>query len=359
MTTHPDESDVIIGRYSVLALALGLSVVFFLLVRPLLLTLLLAAIFAGMAQPLYSWWLNRLTGRRSTGALATVAVVAAGVIVPVTAFSGIVARQAVQISQSVRPWVQDRVGRSNDPIGQAIDQLPFAERIRPYRAQIEAKVAELAGMAGSWVVARLAAVPRGTAAFLLHVFVLLYAMFFFLRDGHEILRRILYYIPLTPHAEQRLLNHFVSVARATIKGTLVIGGIQGALCGVAFFVAGIPGSAFWAVVMIVLSAIPGIGGALVWVPAVGYLAVTGEVVTAAIWTVWCAIVVGSIDNVLRPALVSREAQMADLMVLVSTLGGLFLFGAAGFIVGPIIAALFVTVWEIYGTVFHDVLPENA
>jgi predicted PurR-regulated permease PerM len=136
----------------------------------------------------------------------------------------------------------------------------------------------------------------------------------------------------------------------------VIGIIQGALAGLGFWAAGIDGSAFWGTIMAILSIVPGIGAALVWVPAVIYLYITGQTLTATLLLAWCAAVVGTIDNILRPRLVGKDAKMPDLLILIGTLGGLFLFGAIGFIVGPIVCGLFLTVWEIYGATFKDILP---
>ena len=140
---------------------------------------------------------------------------------------------------------------------------------------------------------------------------------------------------------------------------MIIGILQGGLAGLAFWVVGIEGSVFWGTIMTVLSVIPGVGTALVWVPAAVYLVATGSVVAGVGVTVFCAAVVGSVDNFLRPRLVGKDTQMHDLLILFSTLGGLFLFGVVGFILGPILAALFVTVWDIYGTAFRDVLPSTG
>ena len=153
-----------------------------------------------------------------------------------------------------------------------------------------------------------------------------------------------------------LLERLTSVTRATIKGTLVIGIIQGTLAGLGFWAAGIDGSAFWGTIMAVLSIVPGIGSALIWVPAVIYLFITGQTLAATLLLTWCAAVVGTIDNVLRTSLVGKDAKMPDLLILIGTLGGLFLFGPIGFIVGPIVCGLFLTVWEIYGATFKDILP---
>jgi predicted PurR-regulated permease PerM len=163
-------------------------------------------------------------------------------------------------------------------------------------------------------------------------------------------------MPLSHDDEMLLLERLTSVTRATIKGTLVIGIIQGALAGLGFWAAGIDGSAFWGTIMAVLSIVPGIGAALVWLPAVIYLYLTGQTLTATLLLAWCVAVVGTIDNILRPMLVGKDAKMPDLLILIGTLGGLFLFGPIGFIVGPIVCGLFLTILEIYGATFKDILP---
>jgi len=171
------------------------------------------------------------------------------------------------------------------------------------------------------------------------------------------LDKILYYVPLAPKEEEQMVARFVSVTRATIKGSLIIGIVQGALAGLGLYFAGIGGAAFWGTVMAVLSIIPGVGTALVWVPAAIYLFATGHTTAAILLSVWCIAIVGTVDNVLRPWLVGRDTKMSDLLILLSTLGGLLMFGALGIVIGPIVAALFVTVWELYGVAFKDWLPE--
>src|SRR5947199_5467659 len=162
--------------------------------------------------------------------------------------------------------------------------------------------------------------------------ILILATLFFFRDGHKILERISYYTPLSDEDETRMLSQLASITRATVKGTLVIGIIQRALAGVAFCVSGIEGAALWGTIMTILSIIPGIGAALVWVPAVIILFVTRQYLTATLLAAWCAAVVRTVDNFLRPMLVGRDAKMPDLLILIGTLGGLFLFGPIGFIV---------------------------
>jgi predicted PurR-regulated permease PerM len=191
------------------------------------------------------------------------------------------------------------------------------------------------------------------------LFVWLYTMYFFLMDGEKLLEKILYYLPLQDHDEQQMLDRFTSVTRATLKGTAVIGILQGGLAGLAFWVVGIPSATFWAVIMAVLSIIPSVGTAVVWLPAVIILGLGGAIGKAVGLFIFCALVVGSLDNVLRPILVGKDTQMHELMIFFGTLGGIFMFGMVGVIIGPIIAALFVTIWEIYGQAFAGILPDTG
>ncbi len=354
-------SDVSQDKFSksfLILLALAISLIFVLMIRRFLVAILLAGIFSGMATPLYRFLLMRMRERQALAALSTILIVLLLIVIPVTAFLGVVASQAVNVSQSVGPWIEQRVGQP-DELDRLLNRIPLYGWLGPYKDQIIAKVGDVASLTGGFLVNSVAAATRGTVTFLLNLFIMLYAMFFFLRDGKAILDKILYYIPLTPTEENQMVERFISVTRATIKGTLVIGIIQGGLAGLAFWVAGIGGPAFWGTVMAVLSIIPGVGAALVWVPAVVFLLATGEVVGGVLLAIWCAMVVGTVDNLLRPRLIGRDTKMSDLLVLLGTLGGILLFGAVGFVIGPIVAALFVTVWEIYGVTFKEHLPDTS
>jgi predicted PurR-regulated permease PerM len=341
-------------RSFLLVLAVGISILFFFVIRRFLLTVLLAALFAGLAYPLYGWFLAR-TGRRRAGTITLVLLVI-GVGLPTAGFLTLVATEAVQIGQGVEAWLQED-GRATQ-IHDRLERVPLVGRFVPEEGQIVERIREASGGAGSFLMGTLAAATRGTLGMLLQLLVFFYALFYFLVDGPQILQSILRYIPLEPGQKSELLERFVSVTRATLRGSLLIGLIQGGVAGLAFWAAGVPGPAFWGTIMVVLSIIPAVGAALIWIPAVIYLFMEGNALAGVSLLAWCAIVVGSIDNLLRPRLIGRDARMSDLLILLSTLGGIVLFGAVGFIVGPIVAALFVTVWHIYGDVFHDWLPTD-
>lgn len=342
----------------VLILVLGVSALFIAVAWPFLKPLLLGALLASLCRPLYLWMVRLVRGRRSLAAILTLLLLLVIVAGPISAFVGVVVSQAVNVSEHAIPWVQQHFGSASNfnMHDWLVQRFPSLAPHVPDQAQIIEAFGRAAKATGAFLVVGATSLTTGTAGFLLDLFVMIYAMFFFFRDGKKMLEKIFYYMPLDHEDEVLLLERLTSVTRATIKGTLVIGIIQGTLSGFAFWVAGIDGAAFWGTVMTVLSIVPGIGAALVWVPAVIYLYITGETLTATLLLIWCAAVVGTIDNLLRPVLVGKDAKMPDMLILVGTLGGLFLFGPIGFIVGPIVCGLFLTVWEIYGATFKEILP---
>jgi len=344
-----------VSKTVLLVLVLGITAVFLSMIRPFIMAVLLAGIFTSLTRPLYLRLLKVTRGRRGGASLLTLAIIVLVIIVPLGFLVGVVTAQAVRVANSVAPWVQHRL-ENPDEVMVWLQQQPFYDRIAPYQDDILTKAGEIVGAISRFLVGSLSAVTSGTVQFLFLIAIMLYSMYFFLIDGDKLLDRILWYLPLEDRDERRLMEKFTSVTRATLKGTAVIGGLQGGLAGLAFWVVGIPSALFWGVIMVVLSIIPGIGTGLVWVPAAAILAAGGSWGKAIGLALFCAVVVGSIDNFLRPRLVGKDTQMPDLLILLATLGGIALFGLLGFIIGPIVAALFVTAWEIYGVVFRDLLP---
>jgi len=339
-----------------LLLVAAISAAFVTMIRAFLLTILLAAIFTGLSYPVYRWLLRRLHGREALAAIATLVLLLALVIAPLLAVLGAGANEALRVTETIRPRLQQLVDKPGE-FNSRLRALPGYHHIEPYRGQIFTKAGELVGSTSTFLFAALSATTRATAVFIFHFIVLLYTMFFFLTGGPNLLRGVLAYLPLTEADKQRMLEKFVSVTRATLKGTVLIGALQGLLGGLAFWAVGLDGAIFWGTVMTVLSIIPGIGAALIWVPAAIILLTTGELWRGIALAVFCGLVVGSVDNLLRPLLVGRDTQMHELLIFFSTLGGLLLFGAMGFILGPILAALFVTAWEMFGTAFRSALAE--
>jgi len=327
------------------------------MIGPFLITIVLAALFSGVAYGVHRRLVRAFGGREKAAAGVTLLLLLALVIVPLMLVLGAVANEAQRMNQTLLPKLQQIINEPGE-LDRGLSRLPGYSYIEPYRAQILTKAGELVGAAGGALFNMMSAVTGATVLLIFQLAVLLYTMFFFLTDGPGMVKTLLKYLPLADSDKQSLLDRFVSVTRATLKGTVLIGIAQGTLGGIAFWVVGIEGALFWGTVMTVLSIIPGIGGALVWVPAAIVLAATGSWVKGAGLALFCALVVGSVDNLLRPILVGRDTQMHELMIFFSTLGGLLLFGAMGFILGPILAVLFLSIWELFGVTFRAELRES-
>ena len=214
-------------------------------------------------------------------------------------------------------------------------------------SRIQQGISEQAMSAGQYLAGQALTIGQGALGMGLLVFVMLYTLFFFLRDGERLIDILVLALPLGEARERRLLERFATVTRATIKGTLVVGLVQGAIGGILFAVLGLGAPIFWGVMMALLSLLPAIGTALVWGPAAIYLLLTGSVVQGVILIAAGAIIIGTVDNLLRPILVGRNAAIPDYLVLLATLGGIALFGLTGVIVGPVVAALFLVVWQMF------------
>ncbi len=331
---------------------IAISALFIGMIWNFLIALFLAAIFSAMASPFYKKVLSVLGGRKGIAAAATLLILLICVLVPILALVYLAAIQANELTTNIVSFVQ-RV----DVEGFQFDVpkwMPFGQELERAGTVTASKVGELAGSLAGFFVSAVSAMTKGTAGFFVSLFILIYAMVFFLQEQTNVLAQLMRYSGLSAATQESLIERTLSISRATIKGTLVIGIVQGALGGIGFAVTGIQGAAFWGAVIAVVSIIPGIGPALILVPGVIYLFATGEIVYAIGLALWTGLVVTTIDNLLRPALVGRDTQMHDLLILVSTLGGLAMFGAVGLIIGPVVAGLFVTIWGIIRETFGDI-----
>ena len=346
-------------RRLLLVLAVAVSGIFLYMIKGFLIALVLGAVFSGLAHPLYSWLLGKMPRKSSLASALTLLILLLAVGLPLIAFLGLVASNALDIGQVAMPWIKQNAAQPSVLEQRLMERVPVLAYIEPYRESIVSALGKVVERAGGFLFQSLSSLTGGTVHVLLNFFVLLYAMFFFLKGGTKMLDAMLSNLPLPADDKRRLSDRFLSVSRATIKGTLVVGFVQAALGGLAFWVAGIQGVAFWSVLMFILSVLPGIGAALVWVPAAIYLLIVDRTGAAIGLSLWCATVVGTVDNLLRPALVGKDTQIPDLLILIGTLGGLTLFGAAGLILGPIVVALFITIWELYGGTVRDLARPPA
>lgn len=205
-------------------------------------------------------------------------------------------------------------------------------------------------MQGSQIVAKQAVnIGQNTFQFLVSFGLMLYLLFFFLRDGSTLGARIKRALPLSVEYKRELFAKFTTVIRATVKGNIVVAVVQGALGGIMFWILGIQGALLWGVLMAFLSLLPAVGAGLVWGPVAIYFLVTGAVWQGVVLIAFGVLVIGLVDNILRPILVGKDTKMPDYVVLISTLGGIAIFGLNGFVIGPVIAALFIAAWDLFST----------
>src|SRR5256885_8232849 len=279
----------------VLLLVAAVTALFLAVAWPFLNPLLLGALLAGLFHPLYRWVTRLLGGRPSLGAAITLLVLLVLGLGPISVFLGIVVQQALTVSDQAIPWLTQHLGAAStfNVNEWVMQRFPALAKYMPSQEQLLEQVGTAAKTAGTFLVTFASRMTVTTASFLLNLFVMLYAMFFFFKDGHKILERIFYYLPLSDEDETSMLARFTSITRATVKGTLVIGVIQGTLAGGAFWVAGIDGAALWGTIMTILSIIPGIGAPLVWVPVVIVLFVNGQDWTATLLLGWGGVLVAT------------------------------------------------------------------
>ena len=330
-----------------LMLVLLVTLAFVRLIQDFLLPLFWATTLAIVFYPVCRWVQSRLGIRASVAALLTLGVILVAVILPLSLIGVAVVQEAATLYKRLETGdltVQEPL--------QMLERLlsGVTQYLNRWGIETQNLTQNLAG--ATVTVSRFVgtqALSLGQDALRLSVMfaLMLYLLFFFLRDGPQIVTAILYALPLGNTRARRLFAHFVTVSRATLKGTLVVALVQGLFGGILFAIVGINAAVLWGALMAVLSLLPALGSALIWVPAAGILLATGHIAKACIVLGAGVLVIGLIDNLLRPLLIGQDTRMPDYLVLVSSLGGLTVFGASGLVIGPILAAMFLAVWDMF------------
>jgi predicted PurR-regulated permease PerM len=346
------------NKITILIMTIGVTVVFIGMIKGFLMAIFMAALFAGLLFPVYNKLKSKNKGKPTRAAFGTILLFIFIILLPVSIVLIIVVDQAIAASESVRPLL---IEITENPIAfvENIRSIPIVSKLYPDQVKLVKTINDIVNELGNFVIQGLSDFTAGTASFVFSFFIFLFTLYYFLVYGKEYMETFLYYLPLKNEEEQILLNRFTRVTKATLKGTFLIGLIQGTLGAIGMAIVGLPNVIFWGLIMTILSIIPALGAAIVWVPASILLLLQGEIVNGVVLIGIGAIIVSNIDNLLRPSLVGKDAQMPDLMILFGTLGGLAMFGISGVIIGPIIAALFISLWDIYGRAFKEYLfPVN-
>ena len=329
------------------------TVAFFWLIASFLMPVFWAAVLATVFFPVQRRYVARFGGRRSLAAIATLLTIVAVVVLPLALVGVAVTGEALQLAEQIKSGAIDL----RAPLRYVQRMTPIAtDYLDRFGLDVDGMTQRLSA-AALGISQLIAAGALGIGQDILNVtalfFVMLYILFFFLRDGSQLVVTLIRVLPLGDARERQLLAKFGEVSLATIKGTLVVGAVQGAIGGILFWALGIPAPVFWGAVMALFSVLPAVGPALVWAPAAVILLALGAYVKAIILIAGGVIVIGLVDNVLRPLLVGRDTQMPDYLVLLATLGGIAVFGISGFVIGPVIAAFFLVVWQMFADEYAE------
>jgi predicted PurR-regulated permease PerM len=313
-------------------------------------TILWAAIIALVFRPLYRRLLSWLKGRRTGAALLTLLLVLLMVVLPLVLLSAALGREATQLYTRLASGEVDPTRYFRGLFAALPDWLDsLLDRIGLTNFDIVLKRLSAALARGSEAIATQAlGWGQNTFDFVASLFITLYLSFFFIRDGAGLVRGAQQALPLAPAQRQELIDKFGTVIRATVKGNLLVAAIQGALGGLAFWFLGVGGALLGGVVMAFLSLLPAVGAGLVWAPVALYFFLSGALWKGLALVAWGVLVIGLVDNLLRPLLVGKDTRMPDYVVMITTLGGMSVFGINGFVIGPVIAAMFIAVWEMHG-----------
>lgn len=319
------------------------------------------AILAIIFTPPNNWLTRRMGGRRNLAALTTLTLCLLIVVLPLIFVTGALMQEISMVYQQIKSgqinfgsYFQQAVHALPPSIGRVLERFGLSDI-----ADLQRKLTAGAAQASQLIATQALSIGQNTFQFVISFGVMLYLLFFLLRDGPEISRRIVHAIPLSEPHKLHLLRKFTTVARATVKGNIAVAAVQGALGGLIFWFLGIQGSLLWGVLMAFLSLLPAIGAALIWGPVAIYFLLTGDVGKGSILIGFCVVVIGAVDNVLRPILVGKDTRMPDWVVLISTLGGMALFGLNGFVIGPLIAALFIASWDLSTSTREEIERREA
>jgi predicted PurR-regulated permease PerM len=313
----------------------------------------LAILFA----PVYRWLMRKTSSKPNLSSFITLGLIVVIVILPLSLVAVALGNQATHVLDLVK---------AGD-----LSLSVFFKRIMAVLPQwaigllerfdlttlgnIQQKLSQVAAQASQFVAKQAISVGSYTFDFIVSMFIMMYLLFFLVRDGQRISARIKNAVPLGRKYKQRLFENFTTVIRATVKGNVLVAIAQGVLGGLAFWFLGVQGAVLWATLMAFLSLLPAIGAAIVWAPVAIYFLATGAIWQGVALIAWGAIVIGLVDNFLRPVLVGKDTRMPDYVVLLSTVGGMALFGLNGFVIGPVVAALFIACWDLFASAseFHD------
>lgn len=332
------------------------GVIFLMMVKPFFFPIFWAAIIAALFYPVHRWIIQKIRLLNLSAAISLLVVLVV-IILPLTFLSYLLIKQSADLYNSL--------DNNRAQIVTSISHLTEWIKYNPYTAKLNInesfwieKFSDISQTIAGFVFNSAKSITQNSLVFIALFIIMLYALFFFIRDGEKLLKSLMHVCPLGDKYEKLLYQKFTSTARAALKGTVIVGGIQGTLGALLFWYCGIQGALIWGLLMTALSIIPPFSSALIWLPAGIIMMLTGKLWTGLIIIAFGALLISTIDNILRPLIVGKDTEMHPLLVLFSTLGGILVFGISGFIIGPILTALFLAFWEMYDQYYKEGLDNN-
>ena len=316
------------------------TILFSMLLIDYLIPVFWAIIFSILFSPFYNW-LNEKIDRPSLSSSITIFVILLLVILPSILILGAITNELFKIvsilesggfeirSSSIIPSIENAIkliGLNIDDIYKQLNQFAYSLSQLTYTTLIR--------------------ITENIFSFIVSSLIMVYLLFFFLKDGENIINNCISVFPMDDDHERYLLDQFHQVTKVTIKGTFIVAFVQGFLGFVILSILNIQGAILWGFLMALFSILPGIGTAIVWLPITIFLIYSGMWVQGLILLFSGLFIIGLVDNLLRPYLISKETSLPDYLVLLTTIGGISLFGISGFVIGPIIASLFISIWSL-------------
>ena len=341
---------------TLILLLVVVTIAFFWILTPFSGAIFWGAVLAIMFSPLHRWVQRKLRNRPVLAAVTTLGICLVLVILPLILIAINLTSEITILYEKLKSGEID----VRAVLQQVFDALPgwthaVLDRLgMDSISTLQAKMSDAAVQGSRLIATNVLNFSLTAFDFVISFFVMLYLLFFLLMDGPALASRIQRSIPLSTTHKKHLFEKFATVIRATVKGNFLVAAAQGALGGLAFWGLGVQGPMLWAVVMAFLSLLPAVGAAIIWAPVALYFVVPGAIWKAVALTAFGVLAIGMVDNVLRPILVGKDIKMPDYLVLISTIGGMSIFGLNGFVIGPVVAALFIALWDLFYTQQHQV-----
>jgi predicted PurR-regulated permease PerM len=336
------------------SLIIALSIALIYLLKPFFYPIFWAAIIAVLAHPVYIK-INKYINTPSLSSVIGIILVIVLIFLPLVLLTLLLIQQVLILYTSISA---DGLITNVKGLSSWLSGTPFAPFIEAANSQWNEYATSAIKTVSVFLFENVKNITQNSVRFVFMLFIMFYTLYYFFKDGKKITDRLMHLSPIGGKYEKMLYDKFRTTAVSTLKTTLVIGGIQGTIGGMLFFITGINGALLWGVIMTVLSIIPAIGSFLVWLPAGVIMLATGHLWQGFLILIVGTFVISMIDNILRPIFVGKDTAMHPLIVLFSTLGGIVIFGVSGFIIGPIIASLFLAVISIYAHYYRNELQNN-